>query len=71
MMPKKSAKEKRSVIIGVKVDEETKKKLNFIAELKGDKTSTYIYNLLKKHIEDIEPWISKELEELRKEETDK
>lgn len=70
MMPKKSEKEKRSQIIGVKVDEETKIKLNYLAGMKGDKTSTYIYNLLKKHIEEKEPWISKEIADLEKENDD-
>lgn len=68
MMPKKSAKEKRSYIIAVKVDEETRVKINYLAGMKGDKNSTYIYNLLKEHISAKEPWISKEINELRKEE---
>lgn len=67
MMPKKPEKEKRSHIIGIKVDEETKIKLNYLAGMKGDKTSTYIYNLLKKHIEEKEPWISKEIADLKQE----
>ena len=70
MMPKKPEKEKRSHIIGVKVDEETKIKLNYLAGMKGDKTSTYIYNLLIKHIEEKEPWISKEIADLKKENDD-
>ena len=67
MMPKKDPKEKRSHIIGVKVDEDTKIKLNIIAEIQGEKASTYIYNLLKKHIAEIEPWIKKELESYKEE----
>lgn len=61
MMPKKSPEEKRSLMIGVKVDADTKHKLNYLAEMKGEKTSTYIYNLLKKHIDEKEPWITKEI----------
>lgn len=67
MMPKKSPKDKRSQVIGVKVDEETRIKINYLAGMKGDKTSTYIYNLIKKHIEEKEPWISKEIEDLKEE----
>lgn len=67
MMPKKTAKEKRSQVIGIKVDEETREKIEYLAGMKGDKTSTYIYNLLKKHIEEKEPWISKEIDDLHKE----
>ena len=67
MMPKKLPEEKRNQVIGVKVDEETRKKINYLAGMKGDKTSTYIYNLIKKHIEEKEPWISKEIEYLKKE----
>lgn len=67
MMPKKDPKSKRTYIIGVKVDEETKIKINMIAEIKGEKASTYIYNLLKRHIQDIDPWISKEINQINKE----
>lgn len=67
MMPKKSPNEKRSSVIGVKVDTETRKKIEYLAGMKGDKTSTYIYNLLKKHIEEKEPWITKELADVERE----
>lgn len=67
MMPKKSPEKKRSLMIGVKVDQKTKEKIEYLAEMKGDKTSTYIYNLVKKHIEEKEPWITKELQDLQKE----
>lgn len=70
MMPKKSPKDKRSAVIGVKVDEETRVKINYLAGMKGDKTSTYIYNLIKKHIDEKEPWISKEINDLNTEEKD-
>ena len=65
MMPKKSPETKRSLMIGIKVDQTTKEKIEYLAELKGDKTSTYIYNLIKSHISEKEPWITKELEDLK------
>ena len=65
MMPRKSPKEKRSIVIGVKVDQETKEKINYLAGMKGEKESTYIYNLLRKHIEEKEPWITKEIEDMK------
>lgn len=61
-MPKKKPKEKRSHIIGVKVDEETKEKLNYLAEIEDQKMSTYIYNLLLQHINNKEPFLTKEME---------
>ena len=67
MMPRKSQNEKRSNIIGVKVDISTREKLNYLAGMKGEKLSTYIYNLLLNHIQDKEPWITKEIEDMRKE----
>lgn len=67
-MPKKRPEDRRSHIIGVKVNEDTRIKLNYLAEMKGDKLSTYIYNLLVKHIAEKEPWITKELQSLQKEE---
>lgn len=69
MMPRKSPKEKRSFVIGVKVDPETKEKIDYLAGMKGDRTSTYIYNLLKKHIEEKEPWITKEINDMKEEKT--
>lgn len=69
MMPKKAPEIKRSIVIGVKVDKTTKKKIDYLAGMHAEKTSTYIYNLLKKHIEEKEPWISKEIEDLEREET--
>ena len=68
MMPKKPENEKRSHIIGIKVDADTKDKIKYLAELKAEGISTYIYNLLKKHLEDKEPWITRELEEVKREE---
>ena len=35
--------------------------------MKGEKAGTYIYNLILKHIEEKEPWITKEIEDLKKE----
>ena len=63
MMPKKAEKDKRSIIIGVKVDITTKKKLDFLADYEKTSISTYIYNQLNKHIAEKEPWITKEIEE--------
>lgn len=63
MMPKKPPNEKRSIIIGVKVDITTKKKLDFLAGYENTSISTYIYNQLNKHIAEKEPWITKEIEE--------
>ena len=67
MMPKKSAEALRSHLIGVKVNEETKIKINYLAGMKGEKAGTYIYNLLIKHLEEKEPWISKEINDLTEE----
>ena len=66
MMPKKLPKDKRSIVIGVKVDIETKEKLDYLAGMTGDKNSTYIYNLLKNHIKEKEPWITKEIQDQKK-----
>ena len=62
MMPKKPENQKRSIIIGVKVDITTKKKLEFLADYEKTPISTYIYNQLVKHISEKEPWITKEIE---------
>lgn len=43
---------KRDNIIGVKVDSKTRAQIDYIASANGDKTSTYIYDLIKRHIED-------------------
>lgn len=67
MMPKKSPEEKRSHLFGVKVNEDTKLKINYLAGMKGEYPGTYIYNLLIKHIEEKEPWLSKEINELTEE----
>ena len=67
-MPKKRPEERRSHIIGVKVDEETKSKLKFLADIEDERMSTYIYNLLIRHIEDKEPFLTKEMEQAKKEE---
>lgn len=63
MMPKKPENEKRSIMIGIKVDITTKKKLEFLADYENTPLSTYIFNQLCKHISEKEPWISKEIEE--------
>ena len=68
MMPKKAPEKKRSIVIGVKVDTKTKEKVEYLAGMNGIKVSTYIYNLLIKHIEEKEPWITKEIEDLKREE---
>lgn len=75
MMPKKPKNEKRSIIIGVKVDELTKKKIDYIADGDGVTTSTYLYNLINERIQQytqmVKPDWDKELaeaEELKKKE---
>ena len=68
MMPKKTPKDRRSHIIGVKVDEETKSKLKFLADIEDQKMSTYIYNLLIQHIKNKEPFLTKEMEKVKREE---
>lgn len=64
MMPRKPENLKRTELIGVKVNKDTKMKINYLAEMKGEKPGTYINNLLLKHLEEKEPWITKEIEDL-------
>ncbi len=52
MRKKLKITEKRSKIIGIKTDITTKKKIEFIAKREGEQTSTYLYNLISKHIEE-------------------
>ena len=52
MRKKLSQEKKRRVMIGVKVDETTKKKIELIADREATPTSTYIYELIKKHIDE-------------------
>lgn len=61
MMPKKAPEKKRSIIIGVKVDPTTKVKLKYLADMERESISTYIYNQIVKHIEEKEPWITREI----------
>lgn len=63
MMPKKPENEKRSIMIGIKVDLTTKKKLDFLSSYENTSISTYVYNQIRKHIADKEPWITKEIEQ--------
>lgn len=65
MMPKKAPEKKRSHMIGVKVDITTKEKIEYLAGMKGEKTSTYIYEIIKNHISEKEPWITNEIKELK------
>lgn len=65
MMPKKAPEKKRSIVIGVKVDQTTKEKIKYLAGMNEEKISTYIYNLLQNHIKEKEPWISKELQDMK------
>lgn len=62
MMPKKAPEQKRTYMIGVKIDNTTRKKLQYLADSEGMTVSTYVFNLLKAHIQMKEPWISKEIE---------
>lgn len=66
MMPKKSPEKKRSIIIGIKVDSITKEKIQYLAEMEDKKLSTYIYDQIVKHIEEKEPWISREIEDKKR-----
>ena len=69
-MPKKPPEKKRSIVVGVKVDETTYKKIQYLAGADGVKNSTYIYNVILKHIQEKEPWITKELIDIAKEGND-
>lgn len=51
MRKKLPAGQKRNKIIGVKVKQETREKLNYIAEREGHTLSTYIDIILRKHTE--------------------
>ena len=51
MRPKIDENTKRNIIIGVKADKTTKAKIDYIAAAAGEKTSTYIFNLIKTHID--------------------
>ena len=46
-------------MIGVKVDIITKEKIEYLAGMKDEKTSTYIYEIIKKHINEKEPFCVK------------
>lgn len=50
MRRKMNAEEKRKHIIGIKVKEEIKEKIEYIAEAEAKTTSTYINKLIEKHI---------------------
>lgn len=52
MRRKLNAKEKRKHIIGIKVKEEIKEKIEYIAEAEAKTKSTYLNELLEKHIND-------------------
>ena len=43
--------DKRSVIIGVKVKEETENRIKYLSEIEDTKMSSYINEILEKHIE--------------------
>lgn len=64
MMPKKDPSVKRSYLIGVKVNKDVKQKIEYLAGQNGEKAGTYIYNILTKHLQEKEPWISKEIADL-------
>ena len=71
MMPKKAKYDLRDQLIGVKVNEETKIKINWLAGMNGEKAGTYIYNILQKHLEEKEPWLTKEINQLTEEQRKK
>lgn len=70
MRKKMNPEEKRKYMIGVKIDQKTKQQIEWIAEREKTQTSTYIYELIKDHIQNYEK-ISKLniLEEIKKEES--
>lgn len=51
MRPKVKPEAKRDTMIGIKVNKETKEKIDYIADAAGEATSTYIFNLINEHIE--------------------
>lgn len=51
MRPKVSEDKKRTSLIGIKIDKLTKAKIEYIAAASGDKTSTYLFNLITEHID--------------------
>lgn len=51
MRPRVDEKAKRGTIIGIKADKTTKAKIDYIAAAAGDKTSTYLFNLITAHID--------------------
>ncbi|MBQ2858603.1 MAG: hypothetical protein IJA45_01780 [Oscillospiraceae bacterium] len=55
----------QKIMIGVKVDIITKEKIEYLAGMKDEKTSTYIYEIIKKHINEKEPWITNEINEMK------
>lgn len=50
MRKRLNAEEKRSVIIGIKVKEETKEKIKYLSEVEDQGMSTYINKILEDHI---------------------
>ena len=52
MRPKISEDKKRGLIIGIKVDKLTRKKIKYIAARDDTPVSTYLYNVINKHIEE-------------------
>ena len=52
MRKKLPSEEKRNRIIGIKVKEETRQKLQYIADIEGHKLSTCIDIILRKQIEE-------------------
>ena len=52
MRPKVTKENKRATIIGIKSNEITKAKIDYIADREGKPTSTYLYELITKHIEE-------------------
>ena len=46
MMPKKDEKVKRSIMLGVKVNQETRAKIEYLANREGQTISTWIHQLI-------------------------
>lgn len=51
MRKKIEPNKKRSVIIGIKVKQETKEKIKYLSEVEAEPISTYINRILENHIE--------------------
>lgn len=51
MRPKVSDKERRTIMLGVKVNPITKKQVEYMAKAQAEPVSTFIYNLIQAEID--------------------